>query len=115
MVLLVVSQIRETLGEDPVGKKYQTTVRLHLCSTSMWADDDIERNITSSDVEFLEGKDSNKKSNAKTLGKVKDKPESEPFNNAGHVLTTPDLTGLIHDDDVDMSDIMSVTSLASDN
>ena len=28
---------------------------LHLCLTRMWADDHLEHNITSSDVEFLEG------------------------------------------------------------
>jgi hypothetical protein len=42
-------------------------------------DDDIERNITSSDVEFLlEGTGDNleKNSNAATTRKVKDKPES---------------------------------------
>jgi hypothetical protein len=76
----------------------------------MWADDldDIERNITSSNVEFLEGRDSDskKKSNA-TLRKVKDKPESASasFDNTRH---SPDVPGLIHDHDDDMNDIMSV-------
>jgi len=88
-------------------------VGLHLCSTSMWADDDIERNITSSDVEFLEGEDLKKKSNVKTLRKIKDKPESShaSIDNARHVLATPDLSGLkrkADEDDDDMNNIMSV-------
>ena len=94
------------------GKTYQILVRLHLHSMSMCADDDIERNITSSDVEFLEGDNSKDKSNAKKTRKVnsKDKPESAdvPFNNTRHVLKTSDLSAsLIHNDDVDMN-IMSV-------
>jgi hypothetical protein len=43
--------------EDLEERNYQIWVRFHLCSTSMWADDDIERDITSSDVDFLEGGD----------------------------------------------------------
>lgn len=68
----------------------------------MWADDEIERNITSSDVEFLEGEDNKEKTTRK---EVKKKPASvsASFNNARHVLTTPDLSV-----DVDMNDIMSV-------
>jgi hypothetical protein len=83
----------------------------------MWTDDDIERNITSSDVEFLEGKDSKKENNATSLRKGKDKPESAraSFDNARHGLTTPDLTGLHEDDDVDMNDIMSVHDQMIDN
>jgi len=75
----------------------------------MQANDDIERNITSSDVEFLEGNDSKENSNttSKTMRKVKDKTESAhaPFDNA---LTTPDLPGTLatHDDvDIMMDDI----------
>ena len=94
------------------GKTYQILVRLHLRLMSMCADDDIEQNITSSNVKFLEGDDSKDKSNAKKTRKVnsKDKPESAdvPFNNTRHVLKTSDLSAsLIHDDDVDMN-IMSV-------
>jgi hypothetical protein len=76
----------------------------------MCADDDIERNITSSDVEFLEGDDSKEKSNAKKTRKVNSKDSADvSFNNTRHVLTTSDLSGasLIHDGDVDMN-IMSV-------
>ena len=74
----------------------------------MWADGDIERNITSSDVEFLEGEDSKEKDDAKTSRKVgKDKLPVESArassDNARHVLTTPDLSGLLHDEDVDMN------------
>ena len=71
----------------------------------MWTDDDIERNITSSDVEFLEGEDHKEKTTKK---EVKNKPASvsASFNNARHVLTTPDLSA--DHLDVDMNDIMSV-------
>jgi hypothetical protein len=93
-------------------RTYQPLVRLPLCSTSMWTEDDIERNITSSDVEFLEGEDLKKKGNAKTSRKIKDKPQSTraSIDNARHVLATPDLSGLKRkaDDDDDMNDIMSV-------
>ena len=79
----------------------------------MWTDDDIERNITSSDVEFLEGEDLKKKGNAKTSRKIKDKLQSTraSIDNARHVLVTPDLSSLkrkADDDDDDMNDIMSV-------
>lgn len=83
-----------------------------MCSMRMLADDsdDIERNITSSDVDFLEGEDAepedvDEKTNTKT-SKTKDKPES------AHVsvdnLTIPDLSSLEHDVDMNNSDIMSV-------
>ena len=73
-----------------------------MCSMRMWADDDIERNITSSDVEFLEGGEISDKTS-----KEKDKPASVDKGNT----TPPDLSGIGHrDKDVDMhdSDIMSV-------
>ena len=79
--------------------------------TSMWTDDRIERNITSSDVEFLEGEDFNEGSD---VLKIKDKPRAS-INNT---LATPDLPGFEHkadqlptadhDDDIYMDDIMSV-------
>lgn len=93
-------------------KTYQTSVRLRLrLKSSMWADtNDIERNITSSDVEFLEGGDSQKKSDTMMSKKVEDKQESAhaPFDSASHVLTTSDLSGVIHSEDVEMNDVMSV-------
>ena len=101
-----VGQIHAALAmmEDLEKKTYQTLVRLHFCPMSMCADDEIERNITSSDVKFLEGDDSKEKSNAKKMRKVKDKPESADvsFNKTRHVLTTSlDLSaGLIRDGDV---------------
>lgn len=56
-----------TTTKDPKERNYQTLVRFFLCSTSMWADDDIERNITSSDVDFLEGNEEKKtRSHVKT-------------------------------------------------
>jgi hypothetical protein len=68
-----------------------------------WTDDDIERNITSSDVEFLEGTDMTDA----TTSKEKDKPET-----VNKEKTTPERSGVEHkaDSDVDMqdSDIMSV-------
>ena len=95
-----------------------------MCSSCLrlWADDSniLERNITSSDVEFLEGRDFKENSSAKTSRKIKDKLENAHASidsNARHVpvltLTTPDLSGLKHKadcDNVDMndSDIMSV-------
>jgi hypothetical protein len=57
-------------------RKYQPLVRFRLCLTSIWADNDIERNITSSDVEFLEGEDKDDMSEAK-----KDKPERASIHN----------------------------------
>jgi hypothetical protein len=93
-------------------RTYQTLVRLYLCFMSMWADDDIEQNITSSDVEFLEGEDSKIKGNVKTSKKIKDRPESThvSIDNARHVLVTPDLSGLKRKAaaDDDMNEIMSV-------
>jgi hypothetical protein len=81
----------------------------------MWADDYIERNITSSDVEFLEGEDFNEESDVSK--KIKDKPES-PRASINNTLATPDLPGLgnkadqlptaDHDDDIYMDDVMSV-------
>jgi hypothetical protein len=71
----------------------------------------IERNITSSDVDFLEGEDSGKKGKATTM-MMKDKRENtRSFDNA--LTTPPDLSGLKHkaSEDVDMGmsdDIMSV-------
>ena len=47
-------------------------LRFCLCLTRMWADDNIECDITSSDIEFLRGEEM---SDAKIL-KKKDKPES---------------------------------------
>jgi hypothetical protein len=99
-----------TTKDQEERRTYQTLVRLHLCSTSMWADDDIERNVTSSDVEFLEGEDLKKKSNVKTSRKIKDKPESSraSIDNARHVLATSDLSGLKRKADDDMNDIITV-------
>ena len=116
---LSVKRVRQTWAtlattkDQEERRTYQTLVGLHLCSTSMWADDDIERNITSSDVEFLEGEDLKKKSNVKTSRKIKDKPESScaSIDNARHVLATLDLSGLKHkadEDDDDMNNIMPV-------
>jgi hypothetical protein len=85
----------------------------------MLTDYNLERNITSSDVDFLEGEDEEKKSNAK-VPKKKNKPENAhvSVDNAKHVLTTPDLSGLEHkaDSDVVMNDvdIMSVLDLIID-
>ena len=73
------------------------------------ANDDIERNITSSDVEFLEGRDVDEDLEiAATRRIVKGKPESpQAFSNVEHVLTS-DLSGLQTDFDVDMNEIMLV-------
>ena len=109
-IALSVKQV-VTMKDLEEGRAYQTLVRFHVCSMSMWADDDIERSITSSDVEFLEGEDSKKKSNTKTSRKIKDKPESTraSIDNARRALATPDLSGLKRKaDDDDMNDIMSV-------
>ena len=84
-----------------------------MCSMSMWADDGIEWDITSSNVEFLEGESLNierEGTNAKTS---KDKRESARASvMVDNILTTPDLPNLEHkgDSDIDMndSDIMSV-------
>ena len=84
----------------------------------MWADDYIERNITSSDVEFLEGQDFNEGSDV-SMKLAKDKPASPRASaSINNTLTTPDLSGLKHkadqlptadhDDDIYMDDIMSV-------
>lgn len=91
-------------------KTYLTSVRFHLCLKGMWADDYyIERNITSSDVEFLEGNDGEKESNGKKKGKMS-KPEKRTsvVDKARPLLTIPDLSGLQDDGDVDMNDIMLV-------
>ena len=80
----------------------------------MWTDDNLEQNITSSDIDFLEGEDEEENSNAK-ISKKKDKPAESAHvsvDNTKHALTTPDLSGLEHkaDSDVVMNnvDIMSV-------
>jgi hypothetical protein len=75
----------------------------------MHADNIIERNITSSDVEFLEGEDEDKKNNDKGTRKAKDKPENSRvlIDKARHMLTTSDLSGL--QADVEMNDNRSVT------
>ena len=105
-------QTCETL-KDLAERTYLTTVRLYLCSTSMhWpADEIIERNITSSDVEFLEGEDEEKKSNhpiEKVTRKAKDKPENTRvlIDKAKNSLMTSDLSGL--QVDVEMNDNRSV-------
>jgi hypothetical protein len=74
----------------------------------MQADNIIERNITSSDVEFLEGKDEEKKNDGKVTRKVKDKPENTRvlIDKARHMLMTSDLSGL--QADVEMNDDRSV-------
>ena len=112
--------------KDLEGKTYRITVslRLHLFSTSITAHDladDIERNITSSDVEFLEGheeEDSGKKNKATTGMVIKDKPESITDNAIDNALTTSDLSGLQNDasEDVEMNDadIMSVFDQIND-
>jgi hypothetical protein len=63
VLLLVVSQNCATT-KDLEERNYQTLVRFRLCLTSimMQADDDIERNVTSSDVEFLQGEEDIEKS-----------------------------------------------------
>ena len=68
----------------------------------------IERNITSSDVEFLEGEDEEKKNNGKVTRKAKDKPENTRvlIDKARDLLTTSDLSGL--QADVEMNDNRSV-------
>jgi hypothetical protein len=75
---------------------------------SMQADNIIERNITSSDVEFLEGEDEEKKNKGKVTRKAKDKPENTRIliDKARHMLTTSDLSGL--QADVEMNDNRSV-------
>lgn len=103
-----VGQICATTNQEE--RNYQTLVRFHLYLTSMWADDDtIERNITSSDVEFLTGEDVEKVSKGTTK---KDKQESNRVHafvdNAKHVLTTPDLSGFeggADSEDVVMNDM----------
>ena len=75
------------------------------------ADKIIERNITSSDVEFLEGEDEEKKSNhpiEKVTRKAKDKPENTRvlIDKAKNLLMTSDLSGL--QVDVEMNDNRSV-------
>lgn len=98
--------------KDLVGiRTYQTSVRLHLYLTSTWrADDILDRNITSSDVEYLEGRDLEKKSSGKTTRKIKDKPESTrvSIDNARHMLTASDLSGFQADCDIDMNEIALV-------
>ena len=78
----------------------------------MWTDYNLERNITSSDVDFLEGEDEEKKSNAKVSKKNKPENAHVSVDNAKHVLTTTDLSSLEHkaNSDVVMNDvdIMSV-------
>jgi hypothetical protein len=69
---------------------------------------DIERNITSSNVEFLQGRDEDEDLECIATRKIKGKPESTSVE---HVLTS-DLSGLQtdidYDHDVDMNDIMLV-------
>ena len=73
----------------------------------MPADNIIERNITSSDVEYLVGEDEEKKNDGK-VRKAKDKPENTRvlIDKARHMLTTSDLSGL--QADVEMNDNRSV-------
>ena len=82
---------------------------------SMRADDNnVEQNITSSDVEFLEGEDKEKMSYGKTIRKTKGAGFQENtcdfIDKARHALTTSklDLSGLQDDGDVDMNNIMLV-------
>ena len=70
----------------------------------------LDRNLTSSDVEFLvEGPEAERKRNAKTTMKVKEKDSSHAMTHASFdkMLTTSDLSGLQADWDVDMN-VMSV-------
>lgn len=114
------SQICETLTtmKDLAERNYLTLVRLYSCSMNMQADNIVERNITSSDVEFLEGEDEEKKDNGKATRKGKDKPEKgkdKPENTrvlidkARHMLTTSDLSESGLQADVEMNDNRSVT------
>ena len=98
-----------TTMKDLEKKTYQISVRLHLCLTRMWADDDnLEQN---SDVS-LEERDFIKKGNAMTWKKKKE----NPVNTRGacvssdntKLLTTTDLSGMEDDDDIYIKDIMSV-------
>ena len=77
-------------------------MRFHFCLRRTRADNGIEQNITSSDIDFLEGDDI---SDAK-------KDKTEKHASVDKTRTTPDLSGLERkdDSDVDMldSDIMSV-------
>ena len=82
---------------------------------SMRADDNnVERNIMSSNVEFLEGEDKEKTSYGKTIRKVKGAGSQENthdfIDKARHVLTMPtsDLSGLQDDGNVNMNNIMLV-------
>jgi hypothetical protein len=87
-----------TTSMDQRERKYQPLVRFRLCLTSVVCadhDDDIERNITSSDVEFLEGEDKDDMSDAKTSKKDKPEKTRASIHNA---LTTPNLSGLEHTD-----------------
>ena len=95
--------------KDLEKKTYQISMRLHLCLTRMWADDDnLEQN---SDVS-LEERDFIKKGNAMTWKKKKE----NPVNTRGacvssdntKLLTTTDLSGMEDDDDIYIKDIMSV-------
>jgi hypothetical protein len=81
------------------------------------ADYDKERNITSSDVEFLEGRDVEKENNVKTTWGGKDKPESTPSRASSieHVSMSSDLSGFqAADCDADMNDIMLVMDQMTD-
>jgi hypothetical protein len=104
-----VGQICSSLAptKDLAERTYQSLVRIRLCSTSMrLADDYIERNITSSDVEFLlEGSDVEKKHTNTRKIKTNLKPQSASM--------TTDLSGL-KDCDVDMNDIMLVPEQMTD-
>ena len=77
----------------------------------MWADDNIERNITSSDVEFLAGDElEDKTTRGKTTRKKIPENTRSLIDKARHALMTPDLSGVQPDGDVDMimGDIMLV-------
>jgi hypothetical protein len=68
----------------------------------------IERNITSSDVEFLQGRDEDEDLDCVATRRtwIKGKPDSSQAS-VEHVFTS-DLSGLQTDNDVDMNGIMLV-------
>lgn len=108
------SRTTRATTRDLAGRSYLTSVRLHLCSTTVLADEsNLERNITSSDVEYLTGRDGEKEGDGKVskkTRKIKDKPEhhdTRSFIDKARQMT-PERSGVMVDGDVDMSDIMLV-------
>jgi len=81
------------------------------------ADDDLERNITSSDVEFLEGEDLKGSSKVKASRKIKDKPESTrmSIDNTRRTLVNMGLSSTKRktQDHGDTNEIMSLLSQIS--